>query len=236
MFRCFWPARVQDEDEGPFTCPITHELMKDPVVTRAGTTYERKAIEEHICYQRRRRGYASDPITACNIDLDLYPNDLVKRLIRTKQLKDGSVFGEKLDKLEAEIAKLQATVREQEDVSKQFGETIARLSSAGGVNAELYKENKDLKVKLSSAAELQKENEDLKVELNVHKAESRKVNADLQQAREDYKNLEEVIQALLADNSALSAENRILKTKNEDLLAKSNMVFEVALVSKWLGE
>merc|ERR1712146_368871 len=30
------------------TCPITHEIMKNPVIAEDGFTYERKAIEEHF--------------------------------------------------------------------------------------------------------------------------------------------------------------------------------------------
>lgn len=31
-----------------FICPITGEMMDDPVITRTGQTYERKAIEDWL--------------------------------------------------------------------------------------------------------------------------------------------------------------------------------------------
>merc|ERR1712130_430945 len=40
----------QDEDDknGHYFCPITHELMVDPVMTDDGQSYERAAIEEWL--------------------------------------------------------------------------------------------------------------------------------------------------------------------------------------------
>lgn len=34
--------------EATFTCPITREIMEDPVVTADGHSYERRAIEEWL--------------------------------------------------------------------------------------------------------------------------------------------------------------------------------------------
>ena len=54
-------------------CPITKELMKDPVITNGGQTYERKAIEE---WMRRQK---TDPLTRDTITC-LIPNFAVKNM------------------------------------------------------------------------------------------------------------------------------------------------------------
>jgi U-box domain len=41
-----------------YICPITHEIMRDPVFTADGHTYERQAIEEWF-----RRGHSTSPLT-----------------------------------------------------------------------------------------------------------------------------------------------------------------------------
>ena len=40
-----------------FTCPITHDVMQDPVIDRGGNSYERAAIESWV------REHGSSPIT-----------------------------------------------------------------------------------------------------------------------------------------------------------------------------
>jgi hypothetical protein len=46
----------QPEDE--YCCPITHQIMIDPVVTVHGQTYERKAITEWFLIKPIDRLYA----------------------------------------------------------------------------------------------------------------------------------------------------------------------------------
>jgi len=58
-------------------CPITHELMKNPVVTADGHTYEKEAIESWF-----RSGKKTSPYTNVKLDnTSLIPNHLVKKLI-----------------------------------------------------------------------------------------------------------------------------------------------------------
>lgn len=57
-------------------CPITHEIMKDPVIAGDGFTYERKAIEEHF----NRQGGKS-PMTRQDIGINLIPNRGIKDAI-----------------------------------------------------------------------------------------------------------------------------------------------------------
>jgi len=59
-----------------FLCPITHELMNDPVCTSDGYTYERKAIEEWLMKKQ------TSPILNSSIKgTQLYPNKILKMLI-----------------------------------------------------------------------------------------------------------------------------------------------------------
>lgn len=67
--------------EGPWTpsaliCPITQQPMTDPVTTRAGFTYERKAIVAHL------EGSNRDPVTDKVLESKaLVPNWALKKLI-----------------------------------------------------------------------------------------------------------------------------------------------------------
>ncbi len=58
-------------------CQITYELMEDPVLTEAGLTYERQAIQEHI-----EKNGATDPITRKPISPKLYPNIAVRKAVK----------------------------------------------------------------------------------------------------------------------------------------------------------
>lgn len=61
-----------------FYCPITHELMTDPVVAADGYTYERRAINAWI-----QSGKHSSPMTNAPLHhLDLVPNRSLKMLIQ----------------------------------------------------------------------------------------------------------------------------------------------------------
>ena len=58
-------------------CPISLEIMEDPVSTPSGHTYDRKNIEEHI------RRYRNDPVTKRPLRIDqLTSNYSIKTLIQ----------------------------------------------------------------------------------------------------------------------------------------------------------
>jgi len=66
------PQRVPDG----FLCPITGEIMKDPVIDNQGISYEREAIEEWL-----RRGNTTSPFQQPLQLCDLRPNvDLRKSI------------------------------------------------------------------------------------------------------------------------------------------------------------
>ena len=68
-------------------CPISKEVMKDPVVLKdSGVTYERASIEDWL-----RRGNKKDPVTETEIkSYELIPNLLAKSLVSFAIAIDGS--------------------------------------------------------------------------------------------------------------------------------------------------
>ena len=73
------PPPTGDDDEEPadYLCPITHELMTDPVVTADGQSYERYAIEQWLRHSTLSP-LTNEPLT----HLNLTPNMALRRLIR----------------------------------------------------------------------------------------------------------------------------------------------------------
>ena len=72
--------RADAGDERPsahLCCPITCELMKDPVITADGTTFERCAIKEWFETGARTSPTTNEPLE----NLTLIPNHVCKRLI-----------------------------------------------------------------------------------------------------------------------------------------------------------
>ena len=60
------------------TCPITYEVMQDPVVASDGHTYERAAIEEVLALPEDRR---KSPLTRAVLQPFLFPNIALKNRI-----------------------------------------------------------------------------------------------------------------------------------------------------------
>ena len=72
-------AANEDLPEVPeeLLCPLTHELMVDPVMTQGGHTYERVVIERWLTTHN------TDPLTGAVLhDLTLRPNVLVRGMCR----------------------------------------------------------------------------------------------------------------------------------------------------------
>ena len=73
------PSQASEAAEVPddFICPITSEIMTDPVSTSDGFTYERAAITEWF------RTKDTSPKTGTKLESkSLYPNHLVRSMIR----------------------------------------------------------------------------------------------------------------------------------------------------------
>ncbi|CAF2924759.1 unnamed protein product [Rotaria sp. Silwood2] len=68
-----------------FLCPITHELMTDPVIDPDGNSYERSAIEDWL------RQHSTSPITRTTLHLnDLRPNRALRESIEEYRSKQSS--------------------------------------------------------------------------------------------------------------------------------------------------
>ena len=68
--------RLKTPDE--FLCPITFEVMEDPVVASDGHTYERSAIEDVLALPEERR---KSPLTRELLQMAVYPNRALKTRI-----------------------------------------------------------------------------------------------------------------------------------------------------------
>jgi hypothetical protein len=69
---------VVNDDDAPheYLCPITLEIMMDPVMAEDGHTYERSAIEDWF-----NRGNATSPKTQATMGSRLLPNHTLKALL-----------------------------------------------------------------------------------------------------------------------------------------------------------
>ena len=72
-------AAAFPEPPEPLCCPITRELMRDPVCNSLGNTYERAAL---VAAWARRPGHECDPLTNVKMpNTALVPNQTVRRQI-----------------------------------------------------------------------------------------------------------------------------------------------------------
>jgi hypothetical protein len=73
---CLSPAKEEEEPPDELVCPIAREIMSDPVITAAGQTYERAAIEQWLA------AHDTDPMARIPISKTLIPNIAVKQSIQ----------------------------------------------------------------------------------------------------------------------------------------------------------
>ncbi|EOD17969.1 hypothetical protein EMIHUDRAFT_61507, partial [Emiliania huxleyi CCMP1516] len=68
------------EPPDDFICPITTEIMSDPVVAADGQSYERSAIERWLATK------STSPLTSAELESKgLFPNHSLRRMIRLWQ-------------------------------------------------------------------------------------------------------------------------------------------------------
>ena len=68
------------EEKDEYQCPISFELMTDPVIAEDGHSYERSAIEDWF-----GRGSLTSPKTGEPIGTNLFPNHNLRKLIEEYQ-------------------------------------------------------------------------------------------------------------------------------------------------------
>ena len=76
------PEAPPAEEEPPtdFICPITTEIMSDPVMAADGHAYERTAIERWLATK------STSPMTGEELgNTGLFPNHILRRMIREWQ-------------------------------------------------------------------------------------------------------------------------------------------------------
>mmetsp|Transcript_15948 Transcript_15948/g.29199 ORF Transcript_15948/g.29199 Transcript_15948/m.29199 type:complete len:265 (+) Transcript_15948:242-1036(+) len=80
-------AKLKDDDPPAYLlCPISHELMQEPVVTADGHTYEKRAIERWL------KNHASSPITGLELSNKvLRPNFALKSALQSYMEKRASI-------------------------------------------------------------------------------------------------------------------------------------------------
>ncbi|KAG6956447.1 hypothetical protein JG688_00011414 [Phytophthora aleatoria] len=88
MSACFEKDMYPGEVPDYFMCPISMEIMHDPVTTPNGVSYERRCLEEHL-----RHNGAIDPLTRKRLTLDmLRPNTSLKAAIQDYLEKNSWAF------------------------------------------------------------------------------------------------------------------------------------------------
>jgi hypothetical protein len=76
-----------------FHCPLTRDIMKDPVMTKDGINFERDAIVKWLCSSTE--GYC--PVTSKPLSRrDLVPNSMLQREIEQWELRYGNVLSSPL--------------------------------------------------------------------------------------------------------------------------------------------
>ena len=80
------------ETPDEFLCPITYEVMRDPVVASDGHSYERAAIEHYHAQEGRR----TSPLTRAQLEVDggrlrLFPNIALRKRIDDYEAEMESV-------------------------------------------------------------------------------------------------------------------------------------------------
>ena len=74
------PAPREAEPPADFICPITTEVMIDPVMEADGHSYERSAIERWLATK------STSPMTSAELEnTGLFPNHTLRRMIRQWQ-------------------------------------------------------------------------------------------------------------------------------------------------------
>ncbi len=76
--------KIRDE----FLCPITYELMREPVVAMDGHTYEKSAIEKWLKSNQTspRSGEPMDTITIPNMNLKKLIQDIINEVMQNTRI------------------------------------------------------------------------------------------------------------------------------------------------------
>lgn len=206
-------AERKEENRNPivvpeeFLCPITQEIMVDPVVAADGSTYERKAIEDWL------KGHDTSPTN--NLLLPhkyLNPNLVLKNLINDFKKSQAEQQAQQ-EKQVREIEELQEQQKKQE---KDIGELQTKLALQEVSRSALEQEIKT-------------KEEQLKKQVAENKTQQQKITelmSDLSQLKGEVENLKRRDKAHAGSLKELKRgfEQQLEQTKKElaDKLSENN--------------
>jgi hypothetical protein len=139
-----------------FTCPITYDKMKDPVVASDGHSYERSAIEEIL-----RGPHPISPLTRATLGTALVPNLNLRRRIEEHEAE--------LDRMAEQMAARMAGVAAEAE-EKAAAAMAAAKAEAEAAKAEAKAEAEAAMAAMAAAkAEAEAEIEALRQQLKAKK-------------------------------------------------------------------
>ena len=142
-----------------YLCPITLEIMKDPVIAADGHSYERKAITEWF-----QKGHRQSPMTGAKLQNgSLRDNYALKSIINS--------FMETLPSIQKE-KQIKTDLMEAIKVKEKFVDDLVKKNDSKVKNLET--ENEKLKRELTEIAEKKKETESLKRKQNLNEENNSK--------------------------------------------------------------
>ena len=96
-----------------FTCPITYDKMKDPVVASDGHSYERTAIEEIL-----RGPHPISPLTRATLGTALVPNLNLRRRIEEHEAELDRMAEQMAARLASAVAEAESAANVKEAAAK----------------------------------------------------------------------------------------------------------------------
>ena len=142
-----------------FCCPITHDVMEDPVVIADGHTFERSAIGEWF---RRQDEVATSPLT--NLELPhrlMVPNHALKKAIDAWRSERPEIARKKISDEDLQLA---IRTREEDLAGKSAGTSVAdEVARLSNENERLRNGNERLRNQVEQDARMFNENQNIKL-------------------------------------------------------------------------
>ena len=127
-----------------FTCPITYDKMKDPVVASDGHSYERSAIEEIL-----RGPHPLSPLTRATLGTTLVPNLNLRRRIDDHEAELDRMAEQMAARLATAVAEAESAANVKEAAAKAAAE--AKEAAANAKEAAASAEIEALRKQLADA-------------------------------------------------------------------------------------
>jgi hypothetical protein len=108
-----------------FTCPITYDEMKDPVVASDGHSYERSAIEEIL-----RGPHPLSPLTRATLGTTLVPNLNLRRRIEEHEAELDRMAEQMAARLASAVAGAESAANAKDAAAKEAAEAKEAAANA----------------------------------------------------------------------------------------------------------